>query len=155
MKQKNVRTLIVEQENRNPYDKDSVAYRLRHIIHKRRYTAKEVSALTEDKVKGLKPIHPATLSLYINGKSVPNISYTRRLAKTLKVDPSWLSCNLPFEYENRSKETTDMNEMIDVYTRLDVTWQRCILATARMILLALQYGEYDGHHQSTTKTKNI
>ena len=141
MKEKNARTLVVAQEDRNPYSKDSIAYRLNYIIRKRRYTAKEVSALTEDKIKGLKPIHPATLSLYLHGKSVPNHAYTRRLAEALKVDPCWLDCNLPFEYENRPKETTDMNEMIDVYTRLDVTWQRCILATARMILLALQYEE--------------
>ena len=139
MKEKNSRTLVVEQENRNPYSKDSIAYRLRHIMHKRRYTAKEVSALTEDKIKGLKPVHPATLSLYLNGKSVPNHAYTRRLAEVLKVDPSWLCCNLPFEYENRSKQTTDVDELIEIYSRLDVTWQRCILATARMILIAMQY----------------
>ena len=139
MKQKNVRSLIVEQENRNPYDKDSVAYRLRYIINKRRYTAKEVSALTEDKQKGLKPIHPATLSLYLNGKSVPNHAYTRRLAQALKVDPSWLSCNLPFEYVNGPQLAPYVNEMVDVYTRLDPTWQRGMLALARKVLIAMQY----------------
>lgn len=143
MKEKNVRKSVVEQENRNPYDKDSVAYRLSFIIRKRRYTAKEVSALTEDTSAGLKPIHPATLSLYLNGKSVPNLAYTRRLAKVLRVDPSWLDCNLPFEYVNGSRQAPNVNDMIDVYTRLDVTWQRCILSLSRMILLASQY---DSHY---------
>ena len=96
-------------------------------------------SIREDKQKGLKPIHPATLSLYLNGKSVPSLAYTRRLAKVLRVDPSWLDCNLPFEYVNGSKQAPNVDEMIDVYTRLDATWQRCILSTARMILIAMQY----------------
>ncbi len=139
MKKKNPRTLMIEQENRNPYSKDSVAFRLNYAIKKMRYNAREVSALTEDKAKGLKAIHPATLSLYINGKSVPGYAYLRRLAHALKVDPSWLSCDLPFEMINKPRHASgDINDLIDVYTRLDVTWQRCILATAKMILIAQQ-----------------
>ena len=71
----NMKTLTIKQEDRNPNSTESIAYRLNYIIRKRRYTAKEVASLTEDKTRGLKPISPATISLYINGKSAPNISY--------------------------------------------------------------------------------
>ena len=70
MKEKSMKTIIMEMENRNPNNKDSIAFRLNYIIKKRRYNAKEVAALTEDKTKGLKPISPATLTMdklfYIN-----------------------------------------------------------------------------------------
>ena len=81
MKEKNMKTLTKELENRDPYNKNSFAYRLNYIIKLRRFNAKEVSALTEDKEKGLKPISPATLSLYINGKSVPSAFFTCRFGR--------------------------------------------------------------------------
>ena len=139
MNKKHARTLIVEQENRNPNNKDSIAYRLNYIIRERRYTAKEVSALTENKSKGLKPIHPSSLSLYINGKSVPNHAYTRRLAQVLKVDPCWLSGDLAFDCINKPKQPNDIDELTEIYTRLDTTWQRCILSISRMVLIGMQY----------------
>ena len=64
----NMKTLTIKQEDRNPNSTESIAYRLNYIIRKRRYTAKEVASLTEDKTRGLKPISPATINLYINGK---------------------------------------------------------------------------------------
>ena len=71
MNKDNTKSLTAKLENRNPNSKDSIAFRLNYIIKKRQYTAKEVAALTEDKTRGLKPISPATISLYINGKSAP------------------------------------------------------------------------------------
>ena len=136
---KNMKTLMIEQENRNPNNKDSFAFRLDYIIKKRRFTAKEVSIRTEDKEKGIKAIHPATLSLYINGKSVPNHAYTRRLAKVLRVDTAWLTGDLPFECLDKPNPATDINQLIEVYRRLDATWQKCILAITRMVAIGMQY----------------
>ena len=39
MTKNNMKSLIVKNENRNPNNKDSIAYRLNYIIRKRRYTA--------------------------------------------------------------------------------------------------------------------
>lgn len=138
MKEKNMKTLTKELENRDPNNKNSFAYRLNYIIKLRRFNAKEVAALTEDKEKGLKPISPATLSLYINGKSVPSHYYTCRLAHVLNIDPGWLSCDLPFEFLKKPAQPTDINELIEMYTRLNLTSQRYILATVRMALLVMQ-----------------
>ena len=140
MNKDNIKSLIVKQENRNPNSKDSIAFRLNYIIKKRQYTAKEVAALTEDKTRGLKPISPATISLYINGKSAPNHSYTRRLARVLNVDPSWLSCDLPFDWINKPKQTPEVTELIEIYGRLNVKMQKYILETARIAIAAMQNG---------------
>lgn len=139
MKSKNTKTLMIEQESRNPNNKDSFAFRLYYILKKRRFTAKEVSIRTENKDKGIKAIHPATLSLYINGKSVPGHAYTRRLAKVLRVDPAWLSCDLPFGCLDKPNPSTDINELVEIYRRLDTTWQQRILSIARMISIGIQY----------------
>ena len=143
MNKDNIKSLIVKQENRNPNSKDSIAFRLNYIIKKRQYTAKEVAALTEDKTRGLKPISPATISLYINGKSAPNHSYTRRLARVLNVDPSWLSCDLPFDWINKPKQTPEVTELIEIYGRLNVKMQKYILETARIAIAAMQNGTND------------
>ncbi|MBQ6744480.1 MAG: helix-turn-helix transcriptional regulator [Acidaminococcaceae bacterium] len=138
MNKDNIKSLIVKQENRNPNSKDSIAFRLNYIIKKRQYTAKEVAALTEDKSWGLKPISPATISLYINGKSAPNISYIRRLAKVLNVDPSWLACDLPYEWINRPQQSPDVTELIEIYGRLSPKKQKLIMETARIAIAAMQ-----------------
>lgn len=138
MNKDNIKSLIVKQENRNPNSKDSIAFRLNYIIKKRQYTAKEVAALTEDKTRGLKPISPATISLYINGKSAPNISYIRRLAKVLNVDPSWLACDLPYEWINRPQQSPDVTELIEIYGRLSPKKQKLIMETARIAIEAMQ-----------------
>ena len=138
MTKDNIKTLTVKLENRNPYSKDSIAFRLNYIIKKRQYTAKEVAALTEDKTRGLKPISPATISLYINGKSAPNISYIRRLAKVLNVDPSWLACDLPYEWINRPQQSPDVTELIEIYGRLSPKKQKLIMETARIAIAAMQ-----------------
>ncbi|MBQ6424947.1 MAG: helix-turn-helix transcriptional regulator [Acidaminococcaceae bacterium] len=138
MNKDNIKSLIVKQENRNPNSKDSIAFRLNYIIKKRQYTAKEVAALTEDKSRGLKPISPATISLYINGKSAPNISYIRRLAKVLNVDPSWLACDLPYEWINRPQQSPDLTELIEIYGRLSPKKQKLIMETARIAIAAMQ-----------------
>jgi len=138
MNKDNIKSLIVKQENRNPNSKDSIAFRLNYIIKKRQYTAKEVAALTEDKSRGLKPISPATISLYINGKSAPNISYIRRLAKVLNVDPSWLACDLPYEWINRPQQSPDVTELIEIYGRLSPKKQKLIMETARIAIAAMQ-----------------
>ena len=141
MKEKNMKTVTKELENRNPNNKNSLAYRLNYIIKNRRYTAKEVAALTEDKDKGLKPISPATLSLYINGKTVPTHFYTQRLAQVLNVDPGGLSCDLPFEFIKKKTQPTDIKELVEMYTRLNLKWQRYVLATAKMALLVMQHDD--------------
>ena len=138
MNKDNIKSLIVKQENRNPNSKDSIAFRLNYIIKKRQYTAKEVAALTEDKTRGLKPISPATISLYINGKSAPNISYIRRLSKVLNVDPSWLACDLPYEWINRPQQSPDVTELIEIYGRLSPKKQKLIMETARIAIAAMQ-----------------
>lgn len=138
MTKNNMKSLIVKNENRNPNNKDSIAYRLNYIIRKRRYTAKEVSALTEDKKLGLKPISTATLSLYINGKSAPNISYVRRLAKVLNVSPIWLSCDAPFDWIDKSKQTAEVTELIEIYGRLNVKMKNFVLETAKIALAAMK-----------------
>ena len=127
----NMKTLTIKQEDRNPNSTESIAYRLNYIIRKRRYTAKEVASLTEDKTRGLKPISPATISLYINGKSAPNISYIRRLAKVLNVDPSWLACDLPYEWINRPQQSPDVTELIEIYGRLSPKKQKIGRASCR------------------------
>ena len=147
MKSKKSKTFMILQENRNPNNIDSFAFRLDYIIKKRRFTAKEVSIRTEDKDKGIKPIHPATLSLYINGKSVPGHAYTRRLAKVLHVDPGWLSGDLPFGCLDKPSPTTDINELIEIYRRLDPTWQQCILSIARMVSISMQYEPHYGNNK--------
>lgn len=134
----NMKTLTIKQEDRNPNSTESIAYRLNYIIRKRRYTAKEVASLTEDKTRGLKPISPATISLYINGKSAPNISYIRRLAKVLNVDPSWLACDLPYEWINRPQQSPDVTELIEIYGRLSPKKQKLIMETARIAIAAMQ-----------------
>ena len=138
MTKDNIKTLTVKLENRNPYSKDSIAFRLNYIIKKRQYTAKEVAALTEDKTRGLKPISPATISLYINGKSAPNISYIRRLSKVLIVDPSWLSGDLPFDWINKPKQPPEVTELLEIYGRLNVKMKKFILETARIAIAAMQ-----------------
>ena len=138
MNKDNIKSLIVKQENRNPNSKDSIAFRLNYIIKKRQYTAKEVAALTEDKTRGLKPISPATISLYINGKSAPNISYIRRLSKVLIVDPSWLSGDLPFDWINKPKQPPEVTELLEIYGRLNVKMKKFILETARIAIAAMQ-----------------
>lgn len=143
MNKDNIKSLIVKQENRNPYSKDSIAFRLNYIIKKRQYTAKEVAALTEDKTRGLKPISPATISLYINGKSAPNISYIRRLSKVLIVDPSWLSGDLPFDWINKPKQPPEVTELLEIYGRLNVKMKKFILETARIAIAAMQNGTND------------
>lgn len=139
----NMKTLTIKQEDRNPNSTESIAYRLNYIIRKRRYTAKEVASLTEDKTRGLKPISPATISLYINGKSAPNHSYTRRLARVLNVDPSWLSCDLPFDWINKPKQTPEVTELLEIYGRLNVKMKKFILETARIAIAAMQNGTND------------
>ena len=122
MKEKNMKTVTKELENRNPNNKNSLAYRLNYIIKNRRYTAKEVAALTEDKDKGLKPISPATLSLYINGKTVPTHFYTQRLAQVLNVDPGWLSCDLPFEFIKKQTQNLSFNSpLVSKYSSLGIS----------------------------------
>ncbi len=143
MTKDNIKTLTVKLENRNPYSKDSIAFRLNYIIKKRQYTAKEVAALTEDKTRGLKPISPATISLYINGKSAPNISYIRRLSKVLIVDPSWLSGDLPFDWINKPKQPPEVTELLEIYGRLNVKMKKFILETARIAIAAMQNGTND------------
>ena len=138
MTKDNIKTLTVKLENRNPYSKDSIAFRLNYIIKKRQYTAKEVAALTEDKTRGLKPISPATISLYINGKSAPNISYIRRLSKVLIVDPSWLSGDLPFDWINKPKQPPEVTELLEIYGRLNVKMKKFILETAQIAIAAMQ-----------------
>jgi len=138
MNKDNTKSLTAKLENRNPNSKDSIAFRLNYIIKKRQYTAKEVAALTEDKTRGLKPISPATISLYINGKSAPNISYIRRLAKVLNVDPSWLACDLPYEWINRPQQSPDVTELIEIYGRLSPKKQKLIMETARIAIEAMQ-----------------
>ena len=133
MKTKNTRTIVKELENRNANNKDSIAFRLNFAINRMRYTAKDVSQLTEDKEKGIKSIHPATLSMYINGKSVPNKSYTERLAKVLRVDPSWLSCFLPFEDIDKNKKSKkDEKELMDIYEKLDDNYKQLLINTAKI-----------------------
>ena len=139
----NIKSLIVKQENRNPNNRDSIAYRLNYIIKKRQFYAKEVAALTEDKTRGLKPISPATISLYINGKSAPNISYIRRLSKVLNVDPSWLSGDLPFDWINKPKQPPEVTELLEIYGRLNVKMKKFILETARIAIAAMQNGTND------------
>ena len=143
MTKDNIKTLTVKLENRNPYSKDSIAFRLNYIIKKRQYTAKEVASLTEDKTRGLKPISPATISLYINGKSAPNISYIRRLSKVLIVDPSWLSGDLPFDWINKPKQPPEVTELLEIYGRLNVKMKKFILETARIAIAAMQNGTND------------
>ena len=138
MNKDNTKSLTAKLENRNPNSKDSIAFRLNYIIKKRQYTAKEVASLTEDKTRGLKPISPATISLYINGKSAPNISYIRRLAKVLNVDPSWLACDLPYEWINRPQQSPDVTELIEIYGRLSPKKQKLIMETARIAIEAMQ-----------------
>ncbi len=138
MKEKSMKTIIMEMENRNPNNKDSIAFRLNYIIKKRRYNAKEVAALTEDKAKGLKPISPATLSLYINGKSVPNKSYIERIANVLNVDPAWLSCFLPFEWIEKPKpESEGSRQLMEIYNRLNLKGKKYLLETAKMALVSM------------------
>ena len=143
MNKDNMKSLIVKQENRNPNNRDSIAYRLNYIIKKRQFYAKEVAALTEDKTLGLKPISPATISLYINGKSAPNISYIRRLSKVLIVDPSWLSGDLPFDWINKPKQPPEVTELLEIYGRLNVKMKKFILETARIAIAAMQNGTND------------
>ena len=143
MNKDNMKSLIVKQENRNPNNRDSIAYRLNYIIKKRQFYANEVSALTENKDKGLKPISPATISLYINGKSAPNISYIRRLSKVLIVDPSWLSGDLPFDWINKPKQPPEVTELLEIYGRLNVKMKKFILETARIAIAAMQNGTND------------
>lgn len=143
MNKDNMKSLIVKQENRNPNNRDSIAYRLNYIIKKRQFYANEVSALTENKDKGLKPISPATISLYINGKSAPNISYIRRLSKVLNVDPSWLSGDLPFDWINKPKQPPEVTELLEIYGRLNVKMKKFILETARIAIAAMQNGTND------------
>ena len=139
----NIKSLNVKQENRNPNNRDSIAYRLNYIIKKRKFYANEVSALTENKDKGLKPISTATISLYINGKSAPNISYIRRLSKVLIVDPSWLSGDLPFDWINKPKQPPEVTELLEIYGRLNVKMKKFILETARIAIAAMQNGTND------------
>lgn len=139
----NMKTLTIKQEDRNPNSTESIAFRLNYIIKKRQYTAKEVAALTEDKTRGLKPISPATISLYINGKSAPNISYIRRLSKVLIVDPSWLSGDLPFDWINKPKQPPEVTELLEIYGRLNVKMKKFILETARIAIAAMQNGTND------------
>lgn len=126
------------QANRNPNNKDSIAYRLNYAIMKRRYTGKEVSQKTEDKENGIKAIHPATISLYINGKSVPNQMNIERLAEVLMVDPAWLSGFLPFEQMDRpNRNNKGAKELLDIYERLDDERKEYLLKTARMTLVTM------------------
>ena len=130
---KNTRTIVKELENRQPNNKDSIAFRLNYAINRMRYTAKDVAKLTEDKEKGIKGIHPATLSLYING----NRSYTERLAKVLRVDPSWLSCFLPFEYINKQPGTKKNGaELLEIYEKLNDQYKQLLINTAKIYVKA-------------------
>ena len=144
MENKNTRTIVKEMENRRPNNKDSIAFRLNYAINRMRYTAKDVARLTEDKKNGIKGIHPATLSLYINGKSVPNRSYTERLAKVLRVDPSWLSCFLPFEYiDNPKSSKKDGKELMDIYEKLNDEYKQLLINTAKIYAKAQSLDNID------------
>ena len=114
MTKDNIKTLTVKLENRNPYSKDSIAFRLNYIIKKRQYTAKEVAALTEDKTR-----------------------------EVLIVDPSWLSGDLPFDWINKPKQPPEVTELLEIYGRLNVKMKKFILETARIAIAAMQNGTND------------
>lgn len=141
----NITNSTALKPDRNPNNINSLAYRLAYALKQRQLTAAELSQMTENKNYGIKPIHPSTISLYMHGKSYPDVAKVQRLATALRVDVNWLLGSSSLEEINApSSDKTGYSELAGLYLRLNDRGRQYLILTARITLSSLFFNTESG-----------
>ena len=98
--------IIPHAEKRNPSNNDSFAYRLIFALKLRRMLAIDIC----QKAK----IGKSTISLYVNGKSMPSKERLVRISESLRVDPAWLLGLTPMQAINRFNDNDPYEEDLNI-----------------------------------------
>ena len=117
MKFKNSKPHDIENPDlRNPNNQNSLAYRLNFALRLRKLRAIDIT----EKIG----LGTSTMSLYMNGKSMPSKERVIKLAKNLRVDPAWLLGLTPLEAYNRYDDTDpyldrDLEQIKNIFNNLN------------------------------------
>lgn len=130
-KRKGLKPHQMEQpEKRNPGNKDSFAYRLTYALNLRKLLAIDVTEQTG--------IGKSTMSLYVNGKSMPSKERVIKLANCLRVDPAWLLGLTPLQAYNRYEDDDpyldkELEKIRNVYNSLNKEGRKYLLDTVNLL----------------------
>ncbi len=128
LKEKSTHT-IKNPETRNPSNENSLAFRLAYALKARNLLAKDICLKTG--------IRKSTMSLYVNGKSVPSRERSIILSNVLRVDLDWLYGKSPlnaFTKYNDFNPDEDLDQLKDIWAGLNKNGRQQILAYAHILL---------------------
>ncbi len=133
---KNPPHTIEKPETRNPNNEESFAFRLQYALKTRKLLAVDLTGPTG--------IGKSTLSLYINGKSMPSRERILIIADILKVDPAWLLGFTPLtaisRYENDDPYLDeDLEKIKDVWLGLNKEGKKFLKDTATLLFESKKY----------------
>ncbi len=136
--------LILNPETRNPNQENSFAYRLQYALKTRKLLAVDLT----DPIG----IGKSTISLYVNGKSIPSRERVIVLANALRVDPAWLMGFTPLTAINRyCDEGTYLDEKLekikDIWLGLNAEGKKHLINTAEL-LFESQYFTVNGKNKN-------
>lgn len=130
---KNAKPHLIENlDLRKPVNKDSFAFRLDFAMKLRQRLSIDIISETG--------FSKSTISLYINGKSMPSKERLLILSKCLGVDAAWLLGLTPFEAYKIIDEKLDKDEKLirirNIYNCLDSEDRQWLSDTANLLFEA-------------------
>lgn len=134
--EKHVPHVVQEPEKRNPNNQDSFAYRLIYALKLRKLLAIDICQQTE--------IGKSTMSLYVNGKSMPSKERLVKISEALRVDPAWLLGLAPLQAYNRYEDNDpyldeELEKLKNIYNSLNKEGKKFLTDTATLLFESKHY----------------
>ncbi len=122
--------IILNPETRNPNQENSFAFRLTYALKTRKLLAVDLTDPTG--------FGKSTISLYVNGKSMPNRERIIILANALRVDPAWLAGYTPLTAINRYCDDDpyldeELEKIKDIWLGLNAEGKNHLIKTAMLL----------------------
>ena len=129
---------IENRGTRNPGNQESFAFRLNYALQLRKLLAIDITNQTG--------IGKSTMSLYMNGKSIPSRERLIILAKALRVNAAWLFGLTPLEAYNRYDVTDpyldkDLEQIRNIFNNLNKEGRKYLLNTATLLFESKMYNQ--------------
>ncbi len=124
---------IKNPETRRPTNKNSFAYRLSYALKARKLLAKDICQATK--------IGKSTMSLYVNGKSVPSRERIIILSDALNVNLDWLlgKSELNSFTKYNDKPDDQLKQIMNIWQGLNRHGRERILDYSNIIFISGQF----------------